>query len=68
VELNRSGIGHCPWPQHHKNGDRHKSFGVFPSTQKWWCFTERIGGNAFDFLCRYHQLDAAELLKSIREV
>lgn len=63
VQLSRSGIGRCPWPERHKHGDGHPSFAVFDSTQRWWCFTERIGGNAFDFLCRYRNVDAARLLR-----
>jgi hypothetical protein len=62
VELNRRGLGHCPWPERHKHGDRHPSFQVFTSTQRWWCYTERVGGNAFDFLCRYHSQDAKATL------
>src|SRR5207245_1430272 len=60
VRLNQTGVGHCPWGEQHKHGDRHPSFAVFARTQKWWCFTERVGGNAFDFLCRYHGLEPGE--------
>lgn len=67
VRLNHAGIGRCPWKERHKHGDRHPSFAVFERTQKWWCFTERIGGNAFDFLCRYHECAPSEMLDRLRE-
>jgi CHC2 zinc finger len=62
VSLSRGGMGHCPWGDRHKNGDRHKSLKVYASTGRWWCFSERVGGNAFDFLARYHALSPKELL------
>jgi CHC2 zinc finger len=67
VRLSRSGVGRCPWAANHKHGDRHPSFAIFEDTQKWWCFTERIGGNCFDFLCRYHKLTPSEMLKRLRD-
>jgi len=35
VQLNVKCVGHCPWPEHHKDGDRHKSFQVFEKTGRW---------------------------------
>jgi hypothetical protein len=67
VQVNRRGLGHCPWGEQHKHGDRHASFQVFSDTQRWWCYTERVGGNAFDFLCRYHSLSAREMLTQLKE-
>ncbi len=66
VRVNRSGVGHCPWPEHHKHGDKHPSFQVFEKSDKWWCYTERVGGNSFDFLLAYHRLTPAELLRRLR--
>jgi len=66
LHLSRSGVGHCPWGEQHRENDRHKSFQVFSKTGKFWCYTERIGGNSFDFLLRYHNLTPAELLRRIR--
>jgi len=66
VKLSSSGLGRCPWGEQHKHGDRHPSFKVFDSTQKWWCFTERVGGNTFDFLCRYHRLGPGEMLTRLK--
>lgn len=65
VKLSRSGLGRCPWPEHHKSTDRHPSFMVYARSQRWFCFTSRTGGNAFDFLCRYHGLDAKQMLKQL---
>ena len=56
VALNRQGIGHCPWPEHHKEGDRHRSFKVWDNTQKYFCFVSREGGRAADFVMKYHRL------------
>ena len=67
VALSRNGTAHCPWPQQHKEGDQHKSFIVSERTQTWWCFTERVGGNAFDFLSVYHRLDARQTWARIRQ-
>ena len=43
------------------------AFAIFEDSQEWWCSTERMGGNCFDFLCRYHQLSPSEMLKKLRE-
>jgi hypothetical protein len=67
VKLNHSGVGQCPWPENHKNGDRHPSFAVYPRTNRWYCFTEGVGGDAFNFLCRYHNLSPKEMLKKLQE-
>lgn len=63
VPLSRRGTGHCPWGQNHKNGDSHQSFQVFESTGKWWCHTERVGGNSADFLMRMDRLTPAEFVR-----
>ncbi|GCE20367.1 hypothetical protein KDK_41670 [Dictyobacter kobayashii] len=66
VELNRQGMGHCPFEDHHADGeDRRCSFKVFqPSTPGgmcWYCYAWGKGGSVFDFLRLYYQLDAREL-------
>lgn len=66
VELNRRGLGHCPWPNRHKHGDRHPSFQVFTTTQRWYCYTERAGGNVFDFLVRFHSVDPRTMLSWLK--
>jgi hypothetical protein len=65
VRLPRSGVGRCPWGERHKHGDAHPSFAEFDRSQKWWSFTERVGGNAFDFLCWYHDLAARDVLRQL---
>lgn len=67
VALSHSGLGHCPWPEHHKHADKHRSFAVYDRTNKWWCFTSRQGGNSFDFLCQYFHADARTILAMIRD-
>ena len=66
VALSKRGTAHCPWGDRHKHGDKHKSLQVYESTQRWWCFSEKIGGNAFDWLLRYEQTTPAELLARLR--
>ncbi len=52
VPISRSGVGRCPWPEHHKNGDAHPSFAVSMRTERWYCYTAGISGDAFDFVAR----------------
>jgi hypothetical protein len=71
VALNASGLGHCPFTDHHRYGtDRHPSFRVYPPRSAtgscWYCYTSEQGGNVFDFLSRYHGLDARTLWRSIQ--
>ncbi|HLX39778.1 MAG TPA: CHC2 zinc finger domain-containing protein [Ktedonobacteraceae bacterium] len=71
VALNTSGLGHCPFTDHHQHGaDRHPSFRVYPPRSAtgscWYCYTGEQGGNVFDFLSRYHGLDARTLWRAIQ--
>jgi CHC2 zinc finger len=66
VELDRRGRGHCPWGRNHAHNDAKPSFQVFDRDQRFYCFRERIGGDAFSFLCRYFDADAGEVLRLIR--
>jgi CHC2 zinc finger len=66
VELDRRGRGHCPWGQNHTHNDAKPSFQVFDRDQRFYCFRERIGGDAFSFLCRYFDADAREVLRLVR--
>jgi hypothetical protein len=50
----------------HKHRDRHPSLAVFDRNGKRRCFTERIGGNAFDFLCRMEGLAPGDMLRKLR--
>jgi hypothetical protein len=52
VALDRRGVGHCPWPEHHAHGDRSASFQVLSRAQRWICYATGESGNAFDFVCR----------------
>jgi TOTE conflict system, Archaeo-Eukaryotic Primase domain/CHC2 zinc finger len=66
VALGTSGLGHCPFTEHHRHGcDRHPSFRVYHPRKAtgscWYCYTAGFGGNVFDFLLRYHGLDARTL-------
>ena len=66
VALDHNGSGHCPFGEHHEGGhDSHASFRVFypqhPGGTCWYCYAWERGGNAFDFLCYRHGLDAKTL-------
>ena len=66
VRLDGRGMGHCPFGEHHEGGsDQHPSFRVYMPTVPggccWYCYTWGRGGNVFNFLARYHRLDAKTL-------
>jgi len=50
--ISHRGVGHCPWPEHHKNGDAHPSFAVSARSGRWYCYTAGLSGDAFDFVAR----------------
>ncbi len=64
VDLDRRGLGSCPFKEHHDRGDRRPSFQVFPD--HWYCYTWGRAGNLFDFLCLYYGLSAQEAWQRIR--
>lgn len=71
VRLDSRGMGHCPFPEHHRAGcDRHPSFQVFsprtPGGSCWRCYTGDISGNVFNFLQLYHEMSAKELWTRLR--
>jgi hypothetical protein len=70
VRLDSRGMGCCPFGEHHRDGkDRHPSFRVYapavPGGCCWHCYTWGKGGNIFNFLERYHRLDARTLWSRI---
>ncbi len=68
IPISHRGVGHCPWPEHHKNGDAHPSFAVSPRTGRWYCYTAGLGGDAFDFVGRMEgHASARETLTYVRE-
>ena len=61
VNLDRRGVGSCPFPEHHHRGDRRPSFQVFGEPEPhWYCYTWRRAGDLFTFLCLYHGLTPKE--------
>ena len=71
VELNRRGMGCCPFGWHHSDGkDSHPSLWVHPPRSSggpcWYCNTWQRGGNLFDFLCLWHGITPRELWRRIR--
>jgi hypothetical protein len=58
VDLNRRGVGSCPFKGHHYRGDRRPSFQAF--SDHWYCHTWGRAGDLFDFLCLYHSLTPHE--------
>ena len=70
VRLDSRGMGCCPFGEHHRDGkDRRPSFRVYapalPGGCCWHCYTWGQGGNVFNFLERYHRLDARTLWSRI---
>lgn len=70
ITLDRRGLGHCPFGEHHSDGyDGHSSFRVYapsvPGGCCWYCYTWGHGGNVFNFLSRYLRLDAKTLWSCI---
>jgi CHC2 zinc finger len=63
TRVNNRGVGRCPWPEHHKHEDKHPSFQIFERSQKWWCYTAGIGGNAADWIMRHENLTPAEFVR-----
>lgn len=72
VELNRNGVGQCPFGEHHTSGrDEQASFKVYepgePGGYCWYCYTWQQGGSVFDFLKYYYRLDAKTLWDRIQD-
>lgn len=70
VELDRRGLGCCPFGWHHAAGrDRHPSLWVHVprggDLACWWCHTWQQGGSLFDFLRLYHGLEARDLWRRV---
>lgn len=66
VELDRHGVGRCPFGEHHEGGrDDHSSFQVYQSHVAggycWLCHAGNVGGSLFDFLRLYHGYSATDL-------
>jgi hypothetical protein len=71
VKLNGSGLGCCPFGEHHSDGkDSNPSFRAYKPSYRgassWYCYAWQRGGNVFDFLCLYHGLDAAAMWARIQ--
>lgn len=71
VDLDRRGMGCCPFGEHHADGkDAHPSLWVHeprgPGAPCWYCHVWGRGGNLFDFLMLYTGLDARALWARIR--
>ena len=41
------------------------SFQVYDRTGRWWCYTERRGGNGFDFLCQIENVSAKDMIRRL---
>jgi hypothetical protein len=71
VDLDRRGVGRCPFGEHHSGGrDDHASFQVYEPHQAggycYLCHVEGRGGSLFDFLARYQGHTARELWQRIQ--
>jgi hypothetical protein len=66
VQLDRHGLGCCPFGEHHSDGkDSHPSLRVYQPKRAggscWYCYVWEHGGNLFDFLCSWHEVSAKVL-------
>jgi CHC2 zinc finger len=66
VQLDRRGVGCCPFGDHHADGkDNHPSFKVYQPQRAggscWYCYVWGRGGTLFDFLCSWHGVSAKAL-------
>jgi hypothetical protein len=71
VRLDSSGLGCCPFGEHHSDGkDSNPSFRAYEpryrGASSWYCYAWQRGGNVFDFLCLYHGLDAGAMWARIQ--
>ncbi len=71
VDLDRTGVGQCPFSWHHPCGqDTRASFKVYrpgvPGGYCWYCYTWQQGGSVFDFLRYFYNLDARSLWQRIQ--
>ena len=58
IQLDRNGFCICPF---HK--DTNKSFKVYSKTNTWYCFSENIGGDIIDLLCKQRNIKFIEAVK-----
>ena len=70
VQLDRRGMGCCPFGWHHDDGkDAHPSLWVHPPRSSgapcWYCYAWRRGGNLFDFLCLWYGVSSREMWRRI---
>ena len=66
VQLDRRGVGRCPFKEHHDRGDVRPSFQVFGGADAhWYCYTWGRAGNLFDFLCLSHGCSAQAMWQRI---
>ena len=59
IPLSGSGAGHCPWPEHHANGDRDASFSA--TERGWRCWATGESGNAYDLVAKMEGYDPKAL-------
>ena len=63
VALRQNGrtlIGLCPF-----HADQTPSLTIYPTTQSWYCFSCRIGGDVFDFVERQEHLSFREAFQHL---
>ena len=68
VALDRSGVGSCPFKEHHYRGDARPSFQVFGGEDPhWYCYTWGRAGDLFDFVCLYYRITPQEAWERLRQ-
>lgn len=59
IEVNRMGFAHCPFHE-----DKHASLKVYKSN-RWWCYSENVGGDVIDLVCKLQSVEFLEAVKWI---
>ncbi len=70
VQLDRRGMGCCPFGWHHDDGkDSRPSLWVHAPRSSgapcWYCYVWRRGGNLFDFLCLWYDVAPRQMWRRI---
>lgn len=61
-------VTRCPWPENHRNGDRHPSFAVSLESGAWICYTGCGSGSLTRLVAQYKEYSADEALRWVLAV
>ena len=58
----------CPWPENHRNGDRHPSFSINTDTGAWICYSSCGAGYLVGLVSRLKRIDKEEAIRFVLRV